>query len=196
MFVTGNGKSEDDNELNEYTLDTPFFVETGVTHINIEDLSSSHSLIDGIVFNYDGTKMYITDSVDNKIEQYKLTTAFNIATLSLQGTLDLSNYSGLGNARETAFNSDGFTVGDRGEINGNTNTIVAWCWKAGGTASSNTDGDITTTVSVNQEAGFSIVTWSGDGNVNSTVGHGLDGRPDFIMLKCRTSGFWWRVYHR
>ena len=47
-----------------------------------------------------------------------------------------------------------------------------------------------------QEAGFSIVTWAGDGNVNSTVGHGLDGRPDFIMLKCRTSGYWWRVYHR
>ena len=73
---------------------------------------------------------------------------------------------------------------------------VAWCWKAGGAASSNTDGSITSSVSVNQEAGFSIVTWTGDGNVNSTVGHGLNGRPDFIMLKSRTHNANWRVYHR
>ena len=95
-----------------------------------------------------------------------------------------------------SFNDDGFTTDVNGPINTNGHNYAAWCWKAGGTASSNTDGDITSSVSVNQEAGFSIVTWSGDGNVNSTVGHGLNGRPDFIMLKCRTSAYWWRVYHR
>ncbi len=108
MFVTGNGKDNSNvGEINEYTLDTPFVITSGVTHINTEDLSSDHSYIDGIVFNYDGTKMYTTDSEDNIINQYKLTTAFDVSTLSLEGTLELSNYSGLGNARETAFNSDG-----------------------------------------------------------------------------------------
>ncbi len=108
MFVTGNGKDNSNvGEINEYTLDTPFVITSGVTHINTEDLSSDHSYIDGIVFNYDGTKMYTTDDEDNLINQYKLTTAFDTSTLSLEGTLDLSNYSGLGNARETAFNSDG-----------------------------------------------------------------------------------------
>ncbi len=112
MFVTGNGKNDDTpGEINEYTLDTPFVIETGVTHINTEDLSSTIGYIDGIVFNYDGTKMYLSSGGesggDNTIRQYKLTTAFDIATLSLEGTLDLSNYSGLGSGRETAFNSDG-----------------------------------------------------------------------------------------
>ncbi len=108
MYVAGNEKSNaNPGEVNEYTLDTPFVITSGVTHINTEDLSSDHSYIDGIVFNYDGTKMYTTDDEDNLINQYKLTTAFDTSTLSLEGTLDLSNYSGLGNARETAFNSDG-----------------------------------------------------------------------------------------
>ena len=94
-----------------------------------------------------------------------------------------------------SFNDDGFTTDVNGPINTNGHNYAAWCWKAGGTASSNTDGDITSSVSVNQEAGFSIVTWTGDGNVNSTVGHGLNGRPDFIMLKSRTQGYNWRIYH-
>ena len=85
---------------------------------------------------------------------------------------------------------------DSGTANESGMSYVSWCWKAGGASSSNTDGDITSSVSVNQEAGFSIVTWTGDGNVNSTVGHGLNGRPDFIMLKCRTLGYNWRIYHR
>ncbi len=122
MFVAGNGKNNSNvGEINEYTLDTPFVITSGVTHINTEDLSSDHSYIDGIVFNYDGTKMYTTASLeaDNKINQYKLTTAFDISTLSLEGTLNLSNYSGLGNARETAFNSDGskmFVIDEDAEV--------------------------------------------------------------------------------
>ena len=112
MFVTGNGKDNSNvGEINEYTLDTPFVITSGVTHINTEDLSSTIGYIDGIVFNYDGSKMYLSSGGesggDNTIRQYKLTTAFDIATLSLEGTLDLSNYSGLGSGRETAFNSDG-----------------------------------------------------------------------------------------
>ena len=99
----------------------------------------------------------------------------------------------------SSFNSNGFTVkegGGNNATNANGQQLVAWCWKAGGAASSNSNGTITTSVSVNQEAGFSIVTWTGDGNVNSTVGHGLNGRPDFIMLKARTHGANWRIYHR
>ena len=107
MYVTGNHKSGNPQSIHEYTLDTPFVITSGVTHAQEVQPDPQPDYIDGIVFNYDGTKMYITSSVDNKIRQYKLTTAFSIATLSLEGTLDLSNYSGLGNGRETAFNSDG-----------------------------------------------------------------------------------------
>ena len=60
-----------------------------------------------------------------------------------------------------AFNSDGFQVGTEGIVNDNTNTYVAWQWKAnGGTTASNSDGNITSTVQANTTAGFSIVTWT------------------------------------
>ena len=97
-----------------------------------------------------------------------------------------------------SFDVNGFTVGEpqnASSHNKNGETIVAWCWKAGGAAVSNSDGDISSSVSVNEEAGFSIVSYTGDGNVNSTVGHGLNGNPDFIIIKNRDAQWWWRVYH-
>jgi hypothetical protein len=38
-------------------------------------------------------------------------------------------------------------------------TFVAWNWKANGAGVSNTDGSITSTVSANPTAGFSVVTY-------------------------------------
>ena len=71
----------------------------------------------------------------------------------------------------------GFVVKDDdgsvgGNCNANSENYVAWCWKAGGTASSNSDGSITSSVSANTEAGFSVVTWTGSG-ADASIGHGL-----------------------
>jgi hypothetical protein len=64
----------------------------------------------------------------------------------------------------TSFDSDGFTSGPSasgtGSTNENNGSFVAWCWKAGGTASDNTDGNVTSSVSVNQDAGFSVVKYT------------------------------------
>ena len=61
--------------------------------------------------------------------------------------------------------------------------------------STNFDGAIQSTVKVNASAGFSIVKYSGSGNVSDTVGHGLNVNPAFIAIKQRTGTYWWRVYH-
>ena len=82
----------------------------------------------------------------------------------------------------TSFDSDGFTLGNNNNINYNGNKHVAWCWKAGGTASSNSNGSVTSTVSANTTAGFSIVKWTGTGSV-ATVGHGLSSAPTAIIIK-------------
>ena len=101
----------------------------------------------------------------------------------------------------TEFTSDGFTHGNDGTGNTNNDTYVAWCWKAGGTASSNTDGTITSSVSVNTTYGFSICTYTGDGSgtANSdsgdSFGHGLSSAPKFILCKRRNSANGWPVYH-
>ena len=96
------------------------------------------------------------------------------------------------NDRLTAINSDGFTLGDDGNPNTNSNTYVCWQWKAnGGTTASNSDGDITSTVQANTTAGFSIVTYTGNGNDGDTVGHGLSGNWDLCILKNRGQTDYW-----
>jgi hypothetical protein len=92
----------------------------------------------------------------------------------------------------TAFNTDGFTLGSNGTANANGGTFAGWQWKAnGGTTASNTDGSITSTVQANQDAGFSIVTYTGTG-ATATAGHGLGVAPQIIIGKRRSaSSNWW-----
>ncbi len=83
----------------------------------------------------------------------------------------------------TAFNTDGFTVGSNNEVNGNGKSLASWNWKAGNSAgSTNNDGNITSTVSVNTASGFSIVKYTGTGYAQ-TVGHGLGVAPKLIIIK-------------
>jgi len=96
----------------------------------------------------------------------------------------------------TAFESDGFQVGSRIGMNGSSDTFVAWQWLAGNTTgSSNTDGDITSTVTANTTSGFSIVTYSGNGSDNQEIGHGLGIAPKMIWTKRRDSSGNWTTYH-
>lgn len=96
----------------------------------------------------------------------------------------------------TAFGTNGFTLGTDTNYNNNTATYVGWQWQAGqGTTSSNTNGSITSTVSVNQSAGFSIVTYATNGVAGATVGHGLGVAPKMIIIKDRNGVGNWTVYH-
>jgi len=85
----------------------------------------------------------------------------------------------------TSFDTDGFSVGDKAAVNYNGDDFVAWNWKAGGSASSNTNGTITSSVSANPSAGFSIVSWVGT-NTTGSVGHSLSQIPELIISKSRT----------
>lgn len=96
-------------------------------------------------------------------------------------------------AVQSAFISDGFTVGTDVQSNGNGSTYVGWSWKASGSTVSNTAGSITSTVDANTTAGFSIVTYTGTG-ANATVGHGLGVAPKMLIVRNRTGGDW-KVYN-
>ena len=96
----------------------------------------------------------------------------------------------------TSFDSDGFTVATADTWwNANGHSYVSWNWKANGSGVSNTNGSITSTVSANQDAGFSIVTYTGNGSGGATVGHGLTQAPEMIIGKSRDSALNWAVYH-
>ena len=93
----------------------------------------------------------------------------------------------------TSFDSDGFSLGSYSRVNASSDTYASWNWKAGGSASSNSDGSITSTVSANTTAGFSIVSYTGTGSV-ATVGHGLGAVPKMIFFKDRETSVDWGVY--
>ena len=94
-----------------------------------------------------------------------------------------------------SFNSDGFVLGTHVDVNRNSTNMVAWNWKAGGSASNNTDGNKTISLSVNTTAGFSVGTYAGTGQ-DSTIGHGLGAVPDWLMIKNRSSGSRkWQLWH-
>ena len=102
----------------------------------------------------------------------------------------------------TAFGSDGFTLENNpGSLNGNTDTYVAWNWKAnGGTtttndASATSVGTIDSVYQANTTAGFSIVTYTGTTSAG-TIAHGLGAVPRMIIIKNRDDGAEnWAVYH-
>jgi hypothetical protein len=94
----------------------------------------------------------------------------------------------------TSFDSDGFTTGGNDNVTRNSETFVAWNWKASGSTSSDSNGSITSTISANTTAGFSIVTWTGNGSSGATIGHGLGVKPRMIISKRRDSTSQWTVY--
>ena len=110
----------------------------------------------------------------------------------------------------SSFDSDGITVidGTNGtyprlyfnslnpfgaSVGGN---YVGWSWKAGGSASSNGDGSITSTVSNNSTSGISIGTYTGNGTAGATVGHGLGANPDVLIVKERGNTNSWVFSHK
>ena len=94
----------------------------------------------------------------------------------------------------SSFDTDGWTMDNDAANNGSSKTYVGWNWKAGGTAVSNTDGDIASQVSANTTAGFSIVNYTGNGTGSSTVGHGLGVAPAFVIIKNISSVDAWIVF--
>lgn len=95
----------------------------------------------------------------------------------------------------TAFGATGFTLGSDTNYNNSGATYVGWQWQAAkGTTVTNTAGSLTSTVSANTTAGFSIVTYTGT-IANATVGHGLGIAPQMIIARNRTNIVDWIVYH-
>jgi len=112
-----------------------------------------------------------------------------------------SNAAETGEATVNRIDKYGIHLGDDADVNNAAATYVAWLWKAGGAGVVNTDGTISSTVSVNDDAGCSIVKWVGTGTAG-TIGHGQTAAPEMIIAKCFVensatgSGTIWPVYHK
>ena len=94
------------------------------------------------------------------------------------------------------FNSDGFDVGTEAAVNNSSGTYVGWCWDAGSSTVTNNDGTISSQVRANPSAGFSIVTYTGNGSSGATIGHGLGVAPAALITKRRDNSNSWQVFHQ
>jgi hypothetical protein len=110
-----------------------------------------------------------------------------------------ANSEGTDSTRIKSFDSDGYTMGTQDTTNLNTATYVSWNWKAGTSftndASATGIGSIDSTGSINTDAGFSIVSFTGNSTSGATVGHGIS-KPDMVIVKQRAGTGEWCVYHK
>jgi hypothetical protein len=133
--------------------------------------------ITGVGFQPD----FIWGKARSNSNSHRLADVVRGATKILMSDANGAEYTG---QSVVSFDSDGYTTSRTGgNLNDNGWTYAAWNWKAGGTAVSNTNGTITSSVSANVDAGFSVVTYSGHAS-NTTVGHGLTSKaPEAILVK-------------
>ena len=119
LFVTDIGSDNGNRaKIHEFDLSSPFnfgtvssAVSPNITAMRVGSQISEFStttMIEGIVFNYNGTKMFISNSKsgDSELIQYKLTTAYNTSTRVHEGTLDMTTL-GVAEIAQQVFSSDG-----------------------------------------------------------------------------------------
>ena len=135
----------------------------------------------------------------NNAESHYVADSNRGTTVFLSPNLTTAELGYQGSDGSLTFNADGYTITDSnynsGEFYFNGRIYVDWLWKAGGTAVSNNAGSITSQVSANPTAGFSVVTWTGT-NANATIGHGLGVAPAMYITKQRSATGNWFVYHQ
>jgi hypothetical protein len=180
------------NSLNAYNLSAP-------------TISAGNKYMDATTYTGNGTALTVTNAGTFRpdLVWYKgRAAAFNNQLFDSVRGVSKNLSSNLTDAEGaisgvTAFNANGFTLGSENGGNQNGNTYVGWQWQAGqGSTSTNTSGNITSTVSVNTTSGFSIGTYSGNDTAGATIGHGLGVAPSMIIVKSRTNVSDWAVWHQ
>ena len=89
-----------------------------------------------------------------------------------------------------SFDANGFTLGTHSPVNTSGDDYVFYCYKGNGSGVSNTDGSITSTVSVNQDAGISFISYTNNNTASQSIGHGLGVTPKVIITKRLTGSGW------
>ena len=133
----------------------------------------------------------------NNAENHNLWDTVRTAGEGLQSNTDIAEFTTAQGLK--SWQSDGFTMGTNGSVNGATATCVAWNWKAGTTSGITTDGSTTITPSAysfSAAAGFSILKYTGNGVAGGIIAHGLGVTPTFILIKRTDGSNDWAVYHQ
>jgi DNA-binding beta-propeller fold protein YncE len=109
MYVCG----QTGDDVNEYSLSTAWDISTASYTQNFS-VSSQDLRPKGLFFKDDGTKMYMLGDVGDDINEYNLTTAWNISTASFNQNTSVS--SQLSNPQGIYFRDDGLKIYISGQI--------------------------------------------------------------------------------
>jgi len=162
------------------------FAEQNFKHITYTGNDGTGHAITGVGFKPD----LIMIKPRNQTENWNIYDSTRGATKQLLPNTGAAE-STQGNTVQS-FDTDGFTLNGDNNVNKDGINYSAWCWKAnGGTTSSNSTGDITSTVQANTAAGFSIVKYTGNGSATQTIGHGLNSAPEWMVVKRLNSSNDW-----
>jgi hypothetical protein len=215
VYTTGNGCIANFGQRPfAYTPPTGF-VRLNTFNLPDSTIKKGNTVMDATLYTGNGSTQTVTNAAGFKPDLVWLksragtySTSYNLLYDSIRGAGKFlsSNTTGAdtGDSGDLlgSFNSNGFSVNNTllGSSNpsadGSGTTYVGWQWQAGqGSTSSNTSGSITSTVSVNTTAGFSVVTYTGNGTSGATFGHGLGVSPRMVIVKIRNTTDNWRVGH-
>ena len=110
MFTVGDSG----NSVYEYALSSAFDV-SSLSYTDSVSIGSQETSPQEIKFNHDGTKMYISGVAGVDINEYTLSSAFDISsTVTHKGSYSVSSSDGYSGATGFSFNNDGtklFTTG-------------------------------------------------------------------------------------
>ena len=148
---------------------------------------SINNAVNGVSFQPD----FVWGKLRTTSSYHRLSDSVRGASLTLATNVTDAEVSGNG---LVSFDATGFSMNSSTNIN-QVYPYVAWQWKAGGTAVSNTAGSITSQVSANTTSGFSVVTWTGNATAGATIGHGLGAVPGLVIIKNRSTTTSWPVWH-
>jgi len=196
----GIGSNSDENGHGNFTYAVPSgYLAECSANLSEPTIAEGNKHFDTLLYTGTGSSQNITGlefqpdwvwiKKRNSSENHNTADAVRGAGISLRPNTTGAETSSSGAIN--AFLSNGFTVVDAGETNESGHTYVGWNWNAGGSTVTNNEGSKSAQVRANPTAGFSIISYTGDGNSGATVGHGLGVAPKIMFHKDRDSSNNW-----
>ena len=207
VYKTGSYSSWSNGSIDQVRIFGSALTSSQVTELYNEKPEVDTSNFKAVLYEGNGGSQYISNvgfEPDLVWIKERTGSAWHILTDSVRGanktiySNDTYQEESLTNVMNS-FESNGFMVAHNSAYssvfsNRNNEDYVAWVWKGGGDAAPNTQGTITSQVSANTDAGFSIVKYTADGSASMTVGHGLSQSPEIVISKRLDSSQDWGVY--
>ena len=120
MFVVG----QQDDDVNEYTLSTGFDVSTA-SFVDVFDVSNEESSPLDLKFNHNGTRMFVTGYNGKDVNEYTLSTGFDVSTASFVDSFSVSSEESAPTG--LAFNDDGTKMFVSGKTGDDVNEYTLSC---------------------------------------------------------------------